>query len=94
MSTANLVAETSTTALAPAHLVDQARSYAAASKAQATRRAYRKDFAAFASWCDANGLQALPAEPETVALYLTARAEAGTKVATIERALVAISNPA
>ena len=77
---AGLVANTSTTALAPAHLVDQARSYAASSKAEATRRAYRRDFTAFVSWCDENGLQPLPATPQTVALYLTARAEGGVAV--------------
>lgn len=72
-------------------LVERARDYAAASKADNTRRAYRSDWAGFSSWCAANGLECLPAAPETVALYLTSRAEAGRKASTLTRCLAAIS---
>jgi integrase len=49
---------------------DRARDYLAAARAASTRRAYRHDWAAFAAWCAGHGLPALPAAPETVALYL------------------------
>jgi site-specific recombinase XerD len=76
--------------LVPVELVERARDYAAAARAENTRRAYRSDWRAFASWCQAQGLEALPAAPETVALYLTDRATA-SKVSTITRALAAIA---
>jgi integrase len=72
-------------------LRDSARAYAAEAKAPATRRAYRSSWAAFASWCASQNVAALPSAPETVALYVTARADVGAKVATLSRALVAIS---
>jgi len=55
------------------------------------KRAYTNDFVAFSAWCGERGLPAMPALPGSVALYLTALAVAEKKVATIERALVAIS---
>jgi hypothetical protein len=42
------------------------------------------------AWCEKEGLAPLPARPQTVAFYLTERAEAHT-VATIEQELTAIS---
>ena len=56
-----------------------------------TRRMYRAQARVFGSWCDANGLAALPATLETVARYLTARAEAGAAVATVHAARSAIA---
>jgi integrase len=50
----------------------KAEGYARASKAENTITALRAGWAAFFSWCAAMGLQALPAAPETVALYLSA----------------------
>jgi len=41
----------------------------------ATRRNYRQAWGRFAAWCDAEGLDALPAAPVTVGDYLTMRAE-------------------
>jgi integrase len=41
-------------------------------------------------WCDAHGLASQPAEPATVALYVSARAAAGRRVATIAQELAAI----
>jgi integrase len=84
-------AEAAGGALVPVQLVDQARDYAAQAKAPAIRRAYRADLRAFVAWCEAQALHALPAAPETLSLYLTARAQQGAKVATLERALAAIS---
>lgn len=91
METAITATEPSRADLARVELVERARDYAAASKADNTRRAYRSDWAGFFSWCVAQGLESLPAAPETVALYLTARAEAGRKASTITRCLAAIS---
>jgi integrase len=70
---------------------ESARAYAADARSEATRRAYSGDWATFEGWCGSRGLPALPASPETVALFLAARADAGLKVATITRSLAAIS---
>ena len=76
-------------ALELASLAAQAAGYAHASKAVNTRRAYRSDWAHFARWCAALQLQALPAEPSTVALYLTAHAPS-LEVSTLRRRLACI----
>lgn len=76
-----------------AHLeavVDQARDYAAAAKAPNTVRAYAADWRHFTTWCSSAALQAVPAAPETVALYLSAHA-GELKAATLQRRLSAIS---
>lgn len=81
---------------------DRARAFARAATAANTKRAYRADWADFCAWCDDRGLPALPASPETVALYIASRAEvgppdederatAGLKVSTLERRLSAIN---
>ena len=64
--------------------------YFAARHATATRRAYRSDWTLYAAWCDARGLGALPATPETVAAFLACEADAGRKVSTIRRRVAAI----
>ena len=64
--------------------------YVAAASAPATRRAYSCDMAQFQKWCLLNGLEALPATPAALACYVVDQADAGKKVATLERALVAI----
>jgi len=69
---------------------EQAQSYARGSKAASTQRAYHTDWRDFEGWCAAHGLAALPASPETVALYLTVRAET-CKPATLARRVAAIS---
>ncbi len=69
---------------------EQARAYAQGAKAPNTWRAYRADWADFTAWCQAHGRVPLPASPETVALYLTARAST-RKTATLTRRLSAIS---
>jgi hypothetical protein len=61
-----------------------------ASKAPATLRAYRADWADFTAWCADRGLSPLPAAPETVARYLTDLA--GVKAtATLQRRITSIS---
>jgi len=66
------------------------REYALKAKAESTQRAYASDWADFAGWCQGQGRTALPAEVETVALYVTALA-GERKVATIQRRIAAIS---
>ncbi|MDP9419478.1 MAG: tyrosine-type recombinase/integrase [Actinomycetota bacterium] len=71
-------------------LAEQAGRYVDAAKAEATIRAYRSDWAEFSAWADHRGLVALPATPETVALYLVELAEVA-KASTIARRLSSIS---
>ena len=70
--------------------VELAQDFARSEKAPATRRAYRSDFWAFSTWCQARGLAALPAAPETVAAFLAASAAAGLRPSTIGRRVAAI----
>jgi Phage integrase, N-terminal SAM-like domain len=62
---------------------------AKAVKAASTRKAYGTDFRLFREWCDARGVAALPAAPETVAAYLAAHA-ATSKASTLGRRVAAI----
>ena len=61
-----------------------------AAKAPATLRAYRSDWAHFEAWCGAHGADALPASPDTVALYLTDLARVA-KPSTLQRRVSSIS---
>lgn len=71
-------------------LADMAGGYLRSAKAPATLRAYRTDWRDFTAWCAARSLDALPAEPRTVALYLTDLA--GVKAcATLQRRITSIS---
>ena len=56
-----------------------------------TRRTYDAQWRGFTGWCDDVGLQALPAEPLTVARYLAARANAGASIATLRLVTSAIT---
>jgi site-specific recombinase XerD len=89
MTTTALVQVTEQVELA--RLVDAARGFATDAKAARTQDAYRGDWATFTAWCAGSNLVALPAAPATVALYITARAQQGRKVATLAREIVAIS---
>lgn len=68
-----------------------AKEYLRAARSAATRRAYAADWRDFSCWAEEHGLLALPAQAETVALYLVALAESGCKASTITRRLSAIS---
>lgn len=79
-------------ALGPlAQLTQAAGDYVAASRALETRRAYRHQWSNFTAWCEAQGIEALPAQGATVALYATHMAGLGRKVSGIEQALAAIT---
>ena len=84
------ITEHQTRAIALADIADQARGYINAAQADNTRRAYRADWADFVAWCKAHDLAALPAAPETLALYLASLAER-VKPATIQRRLSSIA---
>ena len=76
---------TSKTQLARAVLETRTREFARRSISRNTQRAYESDWADFMEFCQHHGRAALPADPETVALYYTALAEAGAKPSTIKR---------
>lgn len=83
-----------TTGGLPGELVraqQSAREYIQAAKAANTLRAYRSDWDHFTTWCEGQGFHPLPADPKTVALYISALADAGRKTSTIRRRLAAIS---
>ena len=75
---------------------DAARAFAERAKSENTKRAYRADWRCFRAWCAERGLDALPADVGTVALYVADRAapsdgSPSLKVSTLERRLSAIS---
>jgi integrase len=70
---------------------EHARRFAEAARSPNTRKAYRTDWSDFEGWCAAHRLQALPATPESVALYLTHLTQRGLKVSTMQRRLASIS---
>jgi site-specific recombinase XerD len=57
--------------------------------AENTIRGYRADFADFDKWCDATGIESLPASPDTVATYLEQVAVLKTP-STVSRRMAAI----
>ncbi len=78
--------------------VRAAREYAAASRAPNTLRAYASDIEDFSTYCkvDLGGVGPLPADPETVTVYITDMAREvpegqGLKVSTIGRRLASVS---
>jgi integrase len=73
-----------------AALDDAVRENIVDAKAKNTRRAYTADWAHFTAWCAAHDESSLPADPATVARYLSDIADA-FKVATLERRLVGIA---
>lgn len=67
------------------------RTAADASRAESTERAYVSDWRDFCAFAVRIGRQRLPAEAETVALYITDLARGGRTPATIGRRLTAIA---
>ena len=61
-------------------------------KAGNTRRAYAYAWRQFQTWADAGGHNALPATPQTVALYLGHLAATGRSLASVRQARSAISH--
>lgn len=76
-------------ALPPQSLSDLADALAENLVAASTKRAYTHDWSHFARWCMEQRRESLPADPDTVRLYLTDHAET-YRPATLGRRLVAI----
>ena len=70
-------------------LEEAARTYARASLSKNTRRGYESDFEDFVYWCKRMKLGALPAAPDTVALYLSKMAKE-LKGSSLKRRVTAI----
>lgn len=56
-------------------LVERAAGYAEKSRSTSTRKKYKHQWKLFCDWCRCRGVQALPASPAAVVLFLTERAE-------------------
>jgi integrase len=72
-------------------LENLADTFAKASISEATKKAYQTDWRDFWSFCRDNDLQYLPADSDTICLYLTSLAESGISVATIVRRCTSIT---
>jgi len=73
----------STEAARPATLEESVQAFLRASRSPNTRRAYRAALSAFADFCAAAGRASMPAQPETVAVYLASQAHAGRRPSTL-----------
>lgn len=71
-------------------LQKRAEFFAASSLSAATKKAYETDWKDFFEWCQSHDLEALPATPEMVCLYLSDLAESAA-VSTIIRRLTSIT---
>lgn len=85
----DLVPAPSAQALTP-HVAERIRGYLDNRRAANTLRTYASAWRDFAAWCQWKGCSSLPASPQTVAAYVTALADNGTKPATLTVRLAAI----
>lgn len=67
-----------------------AKRYSRKSRAESTWRAYQSDWRQFEAWCKQLALTSLPADPETVAMFVAAQAADGRNPSTLDRRLAAI----
>lgn len=72
-------------------LEERVEHYMGEALAPSTRKAYQSDWARWEAFCTSMHASPLPAEPQLVALYMATLADEGKAVATIERALAALS---
>lgn len=70
--------------------MDAARRYAHHSRAESTWRTYESAWRIFEIWCSTVSLSALPAAPDTVAMFIGAQADEGLAPATLAHRLAAI----
>lgn len=73
-----------------AQSVERATEFRKASTAENTKRAYGAAWRDFSDWCQAKALESLPADPATVALYVSDRA-ADLKLSSIKIRIAAIA---
>ena len=76
--------------LADILLVEKVRALVASSLSASSKRAYAASWADFTAWAEAHRVCALPARPESLALYLADRSST-LKVASLAKALSAVS---
>lgn len=88
--TMELISGTSAVPATLQDIIEIAHTYAVNEKAASTRKAYRADLKIFTAWCQAHGLDALPASPDGVATFLAAQAQQGIKPSTLTRRVAAI----
>lgn len=72
-------------------IIESAFTAAAESKSASTRTAYQSDWTLFESFCARHGLVSKPADPSTVALFITHQVDSGRAIATVVRELAAIA---
>jgi site-specific recombinase XerD len=89
-NTSTLPAVTAPSTLAGSDALRKANDYAVKSRAEATIRAYRNDFGQFCDWCEARGVQSLPADAATVAAWVADLADT-LKPSSINRKVAGIS---
>src|SRR5579863_4747767 len=75
-----------------AEIREEAAMFKRHTRAKATLVAYDCDWKTFTSWCESVGRKPLPATPDTLALYVTARLRAGIKVSGAGRHVAAIAH--
>ena len=76
--------------LVPALSFGHVETYLENARSRNTIRGYRSSWRQFEPWCNARGISALPASPETIAAYLADRANS-LRQATLAQHLAAIS---
>lgn len=91
-SIAALEAGASHRVLATADDVERVARYVEASLSESTRRAYATDWRQWEAWTRGRGLDALPADPASVAAYLTTCADNGASPSSVARAAAAITH--
>lgn len=64
--------------------------YATRARGDGTRRAYRSAWRQFQAWCESLGRRPLPADPDTLAMYMVRRADDGRAVSSLRVDLAAI----
>ncbi len=64
--------------------------YATRARGDGTRRTYRSAWHHFSTWCESLGRAPLPADPDTLAMYVVRRADEGLTVSSLRVALAAI----
>jgi len=70
--------------------LDAARRYASQSRSSSTWRTYESAWRVFDTWCRSLSLSALPASPDTVAMFIGSQADQGLSPSTLSHRLAAI----
>jgi len=90
MSTDLTSPESTDIALKREEAMDAARRYAHHSRSASTWRTYESAWRIFSQWCASLALSSLPAEPDTVAMFIGAQADSGLAESTLAHRLAAI----